>query len=64
MEHSKKYLAQAKYHAKLDDIKIRVAKGNRERYKQYAAKRGLSLNALIVKLLEEDMKKHGASEEE
>lgn len=53
-EASKK--AVAKYHAKLDEIKVRVPKGERERYKQHAESKGKSLNALIIDLLNEDMK--------
>lgn len=48
--------AVAKYHAKLDEIKVRVPKGERERYKQHAESKGKSLNALIIELLNEDMK--------
>lgn len=47
--------ANAKYQAKFDDIKIRVPKGIREKYKEYAESRGKSLNALIIELLENDM---------
>ena len=47
--------SNAKYHAKLDDIKVRVPKGMREHYKNYAESKGKSLNALIVELLEADM---------
>lgn len=50
--------AIAKYQEKLDDIKVRVPKGQRERYKAYASRRGMSLNALIIQLLEDDMKLH------
>ena len=46
--------AVAKYHEKLDDIKIRVPKGKKEEYKAQAAEHGLSLNAYIVQLLEAD----------
>ena len=48
--------AIAKYHAKLDEIKVRVPKGKREVYKAYAASKGKSLNALIVELIEFEMK--------
>ena len=48
--------AVAKYHAKLDEIKVRVPKGRREIYKNHAEAKGKSLNALIVELLEKDMK--------
>ena len=47
--------AIAKYHAKFDDIKIRVPKGNREKFKEFAESKGKSLNALIIELLENDM---------
>ena len=48
--------AVAKYHSKLDEIKVRVPKGERERYKQHAESKGKSLNALIIELLNKDMK--------
>lgn len=48
--------ANAKYHSKMDDIKIRVPKGKREKYKEHAERKGMSLNALIIKLIEKDMK--------
>lgn len=51
--------AVAKYHAKFDDIKIRVPKGNREKYKDYAEVRGMSLNQLIIKLLDDHMRQSG-----
>ena len=47
--------AIAKYLEKFDDIKIRVPKGTREKYKAFAESQGKSLNALIVELLEEKM---------
>lgn len=47
--------SNARYHAKLDDIKVRVPKGMREKYKTHAESKGKSLNALIVELLEADM---------
>lgn len=48
--------AVAKYHAKLDEIKVRVPKGKRALYKDYAERQGKSLNALIVELIENKMK--------
>lgn len=49
--------ATAKYMKnKLDDIKVRVPKGKREIYKAHAESKGKSLNALIIELLEKDMK--------
>lgn len=48
--------ATAKYMKNnLDDIKVRVPKGKREVYKAYAERKGKSLNALIIELLEKDM---------
>lgn len=55
-------LALAKaYHNKFEDIKIRVPLGHREIYKQYAADQHSSLNALIIKLLDQDMMAHNYS---
>lgn len=51
--------ANAKYLSGQDDIKIRVPKGQRERYKTHAAAQGKSLNTLIVELLERDIKERG-----
>lgn len=47
--------AIAKYQAKLDEIKVRVPKGDREKYKSFAESQGKSLNALIVELLNREM---------
>lgn len=47
--------AIAKYQAKLDEIKVRVPKGDREKYKSFAESQGKSLNALIIELLNERM---------
>ncbi len=41
--------------ANYDDIKVRVPKGNREKYKTFAESQGKSLNALIIELLDEKM---------
>ena len=38
-----------------DQIMIRVKKGDRERYKQFAESQGKSLNALIIDLIENEM---------
>ena len=48
--------AISKYTSKFDDIKIRVPKGKREIYKEHAEAKGKSLNALIIELLDKDMK--------
>lgn len=39
-----------------DQIMIRVSKGNRERYKNFAAEQGKSLNSLVIELIEEKIK--------
>ena len=39
-----------------DTFTVRVPKGDRDKYKEYANSRGTSLNALVIKLIEEDMK--------
>lgn len=40
-----------------DDIKVRVPKGKREEYKAHAESKDMSLNQLIIKLLDEDMER-------
>lgn len=40
----------------LEQVRVWVRKGEREKYKAYAESKGLSLNALVVQLLEKDMK--------
>lgn len=47
------------YMNKFDDIKIRVPKGHRDIYKQYAAAQNISLNTLFINLVNKDMKAHG-----
>lgn len=42
---------------KRDRITVGVPKGDKDRYKAHAESKGLSLNALIVQLIEEDIKK-------
>lgn len=42
-----------------DKITITAPKGAREHYKQIAAAEGMSLNALVNKLLKERAEKHG-----
>lgn len=41
--------------ANYDNITVRVPKGKREVYKEYAESQGKSLNALIIELLNERM---------
>lgn len=48
--------ASIKYlNEKTDDIRLRVPKGTKERYKAHAERQGKSLTALIVDLLEQDI---------
>lgn len=42
---------------KTDDIRIRVPKGKKEEYKQQAERKGESLNAYIIRLIEQDIQK-------
>ena len=37
-----------------DEIKTRVPKGDKDKYKQQAESRGMSLNSYIISLLEKD----------
>ncbi len=49
--------ATSKYISKAyDQISVRIPKGKREVYKAYAASKGKSLNALIVELIEFEMR--------
>ena len=50
--------AKNRYNAKVyDRISVVVAKGKKKLYNDYAESQGLSLNALINKLIEEDMQR-------
>lgn len=42
----------------LDDIKIRVPKGQREKLKTIAAKMGMSMNQMFIKAVEEYIEKN------
>ena len=42
----------------LEEVRFRVKKGDEERYEAHAQKRGKSLTALIVELLERDIEEH------
>lgn len=49
--------ATQRYQKKVyDSIQFRVPKGMRDKYNEYAAKRGMSLSAYIQMLIEEDNK--------
>ena len=53
--------AVAKYMAaNYDDIKVRVAKGQRERIKAHADANGQSVNAFIVEAINEKIERDGA----
>lgn len=50
--------ASQKYNKEhLEQISFRVPKGKKDEYKAFAESRGLSLTALIVKLIEDEMKR-------
>ena len=52
--------AKNKYNAKAyDQIPLRVKAGEKEKIQEHAQKKGLSLNAYIVGLIEADMKTTG-----
>lgn len=53
------YRATKKYNAKsYDRIEISVYKGEKQKIKEYAEKKGKSVNAYIYDLIKEDMKKN------
>ena len=49
--------ANKKYHEKFDDIKVRVPKGQRTEWQEYASKRGESLNGFIIRAVSETMER-------
>lgn len=55
--------AVAKYHAKLDEIKIRVPKGQREEWKRFAESKGKSLNQFIIDMMHAAMEADQAPKE-
>ena len=48
-----------RYNSKLDDIKFRVPKGEREKWKEYAAQNGTSLQQLIIGMMHDAMDRAG-----
>lgn len=44
-----------RYNSKLDDIKFRVPKGEREKWKEYAAQNDTSLQQLIIGMMHDAM---------
>lgn len=53
-ERTMRYLAD-----KRDKLTLNLPKGDKDRYKAFADSRGQSLTALIVELLEHEIKKEG-----
>ena len=51
LEYNKKYLS------KFDDVKIRIPKGDRDRWRNEAEKRGKSLNQFVIDSVENEIKK-------
>lgn len=43
-----------RHQSKLDNITVRVPKGERDKYNLQAAAAGMSLNAYIIKLMDDD----------
>lgn len=56
--------ASKKYIQKLDDIKLRVPKGQKEIIQAHAAARGESTNAFIFRAVQEQMKRDLALSED
>lgn len=56
--------ASKKYIQKLDDIKLRVPKGQKEIIQAHAATRGESTNAFIFRAIREQMKRDAALSED
>ena len=50
-ERTMKYIKE-----KRDNLNLNLPKGDKERYKAHAERKGMSLTALIVELLERDIK--------
>ena len=47
--------ASKKYHQKFDDIKIRVPRGERQVWQDFAASKGESLNTFVCRVVNEAM---------
>lgn len=48
-----------RYNSKLDDIKFRVPKGEREKWKEFAAQNDTSLQQLIIGMMHDAMDRAG-----
>lgn len=53
--------ATKKYHEKLDNIQIRVPKGEKEKISAHAAAQGESLNAFVVRAIKEAMERENST---
>lgn len=53
LEYAKKYLK------KFDEIKIRVPEGEKDKIRDHAAERGESVNAFIIRAINEAMERDG-----
>lgn len=53
--------SQKKYALTQDSIRLRFAKGCKERIKKYAASRNESINKYVFNLIKSDMSEHGYS---
>ena len=51
-ERTMKYMAESR-----DKLTLNLPKGDKDRYKEFAESQGKSLTALIVELIEKEMKK-------
>ena len=49
--------ATKKYHEKLDNIQIRVPKGDKDKFAEHAAAQGESLNAFVARAIKETIER-------
>lgn len=49
--------ASKKYLEKFDEVRIRMPKGKREQIKQHATEQGESMNAFVIRAIEETMER-------
>lgn len=52
--------ATKKYHEKLDNLQIRVPKGSKDKIAEHAAAKGESLNAFVVRAVNETIERDSA----
>lgn len=58
LEYAKKYLKN------LDEIRVRVPKGERDKIKEYAESKGESMNGFIVRAIREAMQRDNEGRED